>query len=110
MGDSDNLPVLHDLEKAEGGAQRLETQLRQLDGEMGVSNALIPYEAYDVGDVPVKENPRPEDLGYAVGGYCHVEKEAGRVVFCDGPNAVLAGETFVQASEDDVIDDVTEWA
>lgn len=111
-----HLPTLHESE--EGAVYRLRSTLNKLDGAMSVSNALIPMEAYDVGDVPIDANPSPRDLadadieadtGQPV-AHCSVERTDGRVIMGDGPNAVLSGEAHINAAESDVIDDVTNWA
>jgi len=122
----DNLPTVHD---SEGGAvDRLRKQLTALDGPMSVSNATVPLEANDVGDVPISANPRACDLadadldfdnGYVEGYECAVEYESGRVVMSavpsmdgttksdstdsdkDGPNWALAGDTSSASSEAD---------
>lgn len=110
--DDDNLPKLHDLEKNDSAVKRLEAHLRALDGPMSVSNALVPFEAYDVGDTDVRANPRAGDLGYPEGYECAVEldDESGRVIMSDPPNWALAGETYIHAAKEDFIDDLTEWA
>jgi len=110
MAEDDHLPRVHDLERADGAAERLEVMLRELDGPMSVSNALVPFEAYDIGDTDERPNPRASDLGYPEGYECAVEREGGRVVMSDAPNWALAGETHMHADEDDFIDDITEWA
>lgn len=102
-----HLPKLHVRET--GAAYKLRDTLNKLDGPMAVSNALIPMSAHDIGDVSHDPNPSPRDLGHAE-GYCTVEHERGRVIMCDGPTAVLSGETYINAAEGDVIDDVTNWA
>jgi len=104
---TDDLPKLHKSET--GAAYQLRDILNKLDGPMAVSNALIPMSAHDIGDELLPANPSPRDLGYAE-GYCTVEKERGRVIMCDGPTAVLSGETYINAAEGDVIDDITNWA
>lgn len=92
-----------------GAAERLERELRRLDGPMSVSNALIPKSAGDIGDVDIEANPRASDLGYPEGYECGVTEEAGRVILFDGPNWSLAGETYINADEDDFIEDLSEW-
>lgn len=131
----DNLPKVHDSE--DGAVDRLRTALTDLDGPMSVSNATVPLEANDVGDVPINANPRACDLadadidadnGYVEGYECAVEYESGRVVMSavpsmdgatksdstdsdkDGPNWALAGDTYMHADEGSFIEDVTDWA
>lgn len=107
--DDDNLPKVHESE--EGSAvDQLRGVLNRLDGPMSVSNALVPLEANDVGEVDVRANPRACDLGYVEGYECAVEHESGRVVMSDAPNWALAGDTYMHADEDDFIDDITDWA
>jgi hypothetical protein len=124
-----NLPKVHPIEKADGAARRLEILLRTLDGPMSVSNALVPREANDIGDVDERPNPRACHLGYPEGYECAVEHEVvpsrgvgttesesegsdegGRVVMSDPPNWALAGDTYMHADEEDFIEDVADWA
>jgi hypothetical protein len=90
--------------------ERMEATLRDLDGVMALSNATVPLEATDVGDVPIDPNPDASALGYTKGYELTVETEGGQTIFSDPPNAVLAGECYVSAAPEDVIDDVTKWA
>lgn len=108
----DDLPRLHYSEREGSAVERLEATLRMLDGPMSVSNALVPYEAYDVGDNDVRPNPRAEDLGYVSGYELAVETDhkSGRVIMSDPPNWALAGESYIHAAQADVIEDITEWA
>ena len=102
-----HLPEVHNSEM--GAVRQLRETLNALDGAMSMSNALIPMEAVDVGDTDMNPNPRPHELGHAE-GYCVVEEEHGRIIFGDGPNAVLSGERHINAAEGDVISDITNWA
>jgi hypothetical protein len=108
--DDEHLPVVHDIEQEDGAAAQLERALRELDGPMSVSTALVPMEAFDIGDVAERANPRASDLGYPEGYECAVEYESGRVVLSDAPNWALAGDTYIHADEDDFIEDITAWA
>lgn len=102
-----HLPKLHESET--GAAYQLRDILNKLDGPMAVSNALIPMSAHDIGDVSIDPNPSPRDLGQPE-AYCTVEHERERVIMCDGPTAVLSGETYINAAEGDFIEDISNWA
>lgn len=118
----DALPSVHGREEVDTAVGRLRETLNELDGSpMAVSNALIPLEAHDVGDVPIDANPRGAaladsdmacDNGYIEYSGCVVEKDerSGMYVMSDPPNWAVAGETHVSADEGSFIEDVTEWA
>jgi hypothetical protein len=118
----DNLPTLHENERADTAVERMRDTLNALDGSpMAVSNALVPLEAHDVGDVSIDPNPRSAaladsdidcDNGYVEYGGCVVEtdEKSGRVIMSDPPNWALAGETHMSADEGTFIEDITEWA
>lgn len=112
----DDLPRLHESET--GPVHRLRRELALLDGPMSPSNALVPLEAHDVGDVPIDANPRARDLadadmdcdnGYVEYGGCVVEydDESGRYIMSDPPNA---GEMYMHADGGSFIGDISEWA
>lgn len=92
---------------------RLEEQLRRLDGPLSVSNKVVPLEASDIGDVDERPNPRAKDLEYPEGAgevqHTH-DGTAEMHFFFDGPNIHLAGDTFVGAGEDIFINNLKEWA
>lgn len=120
--EDDNLPRLHESERTMAAVEKMRETLNALDGSpMAVSNALVPLEASDVGDVPIDANPRGRaladsdmdcDNGYPEHGGCVVEKDerSGRIIMSDPPNWALAGDTHMSADEGTFIDDITEWA
>lgn len=107
-----NLPVLHESEY--GAVRQLRTNLSKLDGPLSISRACVPREAVDVGDVPISANPTQTDLADAdmacddgmIETYTEVERSDGTVVMHVTENA----ESFIEADEADVIDDITTWA
>jgi len=117
-----NLPRLHGSEDDDTAVERMRSILNDLDGSpMAVSNALIPLEAHDVGDVPIDANPRGRaladsdmdcDNGYPEYGGCVVEEDerSGCIIMSDPPNWALAGDTHMSVDEGTFIDDITEWA
>lgn len=93
----------------------IEQYRRQRDGMLSVSNADTIEEADDIGDVQHCPNPRASDLDYVTG--CDMQHsseqtpEGGlRNFLHDGPNVFIAGETYISASDDAFIDDLSEWA
>lgn len=109
--DDDYLPRVHKSEREPSAVDRLEAALRRLDGPMSLSNAVVPLEANDVGG-DVRANPRASDLGYPEGYELAVEQdpESGRVIFSDPPNWALAGDVYIHADPEDVIEDITQYA
>jgi hypothetical protein len=109
MADDKQLPAVPT--DVHGAVQYLEDVLRQRDGPLSVSTATVPARATDVGD-DCKAQPRACDLGYPEGYECAVEEDpkSGRIIMSDPPNWALAGDSYIHAAEEDVIDDVREWA
>lgn len=119
---TDNLPRLHENEENDTAVERMRSILNDLDGSpMAVSNALVPLEANDVGDVPIDANPRGRvladsdmdcDNGHPEYGGCVVETDerSGRIIMSDPPNWALAGDTYMSVDEGTFIEDITEWA
>lgn len=73
---------------------------RQLDGR---PRAMVPFEAYDIGDADERPNPRASDLDYPECGEVSVaEVGDGHVMY----DAALAGDAKVVV-EEGIIEDVS---
>lgn len=106
MGDDnpDNLPVPRDQDRVE----RLKEASEALQsGEEALG--LVPFEAYDVGDVDLRENPRASDLGYVEGcGEVAVASNLGgsdRIMY--DPDVGSAAK--IECDSDTFIEDVSDW-
>jgi hypothetical protein len=90
----------------------LKERQANVDGAFGVSQANLPDEANDIGDVDECSNPSATDLDHvdaAAGNMQHSEDD-GMHTFYDGPNVVLAGSRYVCVDDGSLIDDITNWA
>jgi hypothetical protein len=101
MSDDDNLPVPRDEERIE----RLRETAEALDnGEERL--ALVPFEAYDIGDVDERANPRACDLGYIEGGDASVASNLGGTdhIMYDEMN----GDARIECDDSTFIEDVSQ--
>lgn len=102
----ENLPVLHESEEP-SSIERLRMEMARRDGFLSPSNAVVPLEASDVGDVPIKPNPKPRDLEQFHGSVDEVVEHEGMTYLADGRMGPTAE---IGIDSDCFIEDVTEWA
>lgn len=104
MGESPNLPVVHESEEL-STIEKLRSQLARSDGYLSPSNATVPVEASDVG-ASIEANPRASSLDYETAETV-VEVFEGHTYLADGrvgPTAELGIDSG------NFIEDVTDWA
>lgn len=99
MSDDDELPVPKE------DVERLEKELGELEGS--VSSRFVPLKAYDVGETPIRANPRACDLGEPEGITLAVAHNfGGDQIMYDESN----GDAQIVVEDDATfIHDITEW-
>lgn len=103
MEDDDNLPVVRDQDHID--------RLKEMNEALQKGEAeeiLVPIEAFDIGDVDVRENPRACDLGYVEGG-----GEVAVASNLGGSDRIMYdehnGDARIDCDADTFIEDVADW-
>mgnify|MGYP006285254013 FL=1 len=106
MEEDNNLPVLHESEEP-SAIEQLRAELARRDGYLSPSNAQVPREAVDVGDVGHSPNPRAVELGYQPVHVKEVQEFEGHTYLSDGRCGPSAD---IGIDADNFIEDLSDWA